>query len=141
MVVRTVQGACMAYPVVEFTARNNVCHTTFCPARVSPAQRALAQKVASQAVACLPEGAVGVFGVEMFALEDGRIMLNEIAPRPHNSGHYTIEACHCSQFEAHLRAVAGGRVPPPGDVSHRVGATLRIDIPQAYVCECVWTTV
>lgn len=128
MVVRTVQGACMAYPVVEFTARNNVCHTTFCPARVSPAQRALAQKVASQAVACLPEGAVGVFGVEMFALEDGRIMLNEIAPRPHNSGHYTIEACHCSQFEAHLRAVAGGRVPPPGDVSHRVGASIMINI-------------
>jgi phosphoribosylaminoimidazole carboxylase len=128
MVVRTVEGTCMAYPVVEFTARNNVCHTTFCPARVSPAQRALAQKVASQAVACLPEGAVGVFGVEMFALDDGRIMLNEIAPRPHNSGHYTIEACHCSQFEAHLRAVAGGRVPPPGDVSHRVGASIMVNI-------------
>ena len=128
MVVRTVGGDVMAYPVVEFTSRDNVCHTTFCPARVTPEQRALAQRVASQAVACLPEGAVGVFGVEMFALTDGSIVLNEIAPRPHNSGHYTIEACGCSQFESHLRAVSGGMLPPPGDVGHRVGASIMINV-------------
>ena len=128
MVVRTVSGQVMAYPVVEFTARDNVCHTTFCPARVSAEQRARAQAVASKAVACLPEGAIGVFGVEMFALDDGRVLLNEIAPRPHNSGHYTIEACGCSQFESHLRAVAGERLDPPGDVSHRVGASIMINV-------------
>jgi len=128
MVVRTVSGEVMAYPVVEFTARNNVCHTTYCPARVSAEQRATAQAVASKAVACLPDGAVGVFGVEMFALADGRVLLNEIAPRPHNSGHYTIEACGCSQFESHLRAVAGDKLKPPGDVGHRVGASIMINV-------------
>lgn len=49
----------------------------------------------------------GVFGVEMFALQDGKLLVNEVAPRPHNSGHYTIEACAASQFEQHLRAVLG----------------------------------
>ena len=68
---------------------------------------------------------MGVFGVEMFALEDGSVVLNEIAPRPHNSGHYTIEACACSQFESHLRAVAG--LAPPGDVSLRVGCSIMIN--------------
>ena len=52
-------------------------------------------------------GAVGVFGVEMFALSDGSVVLNEIAPRPHNSGHYTMDACHTDQFEMHLRCVLG----------------------------------
>ncbi len=124
MVLRTIDGKTMPYPVVEFTSRNNVCHTTLCPARITAKQEAAAQALASQAVACLP-GAVGVFGVEMFALEDGSVVLNEIAPRPHNSGHYTIEACGCSQFESHLRAVAG--LAPPGDVSLRVGASLMIN--------------
>lgn len=49
----------------------------------------------------------GVFGVEMFLLADGALLLNEVAPRPHNSGHYTIEACATSQYEQHLRAVMG----------------------------------
>ena len=48
-----------------------------------------------------------MFGVEMFLLEDGELLLNEVAPRPHNSGHYSIEACACSQYEQHLRAVMG----------------------------------
>ena len=52
-------------------------------------------------MSCLP--GVGIFGVELFQMPDGSIMLNEVAPRPHNSGHYTIEACGCSQFEAHVR--------------------------------------
>lgn len=54
----------------------------------------------------MPPGA-GIFGVEMFLVEGGEILLNEVAPRPHNSGHYTIEACVTSQFEQHLRAVIG----------------------------------
>ena len=61
----------------------------------------------------------GVFGVEMFLLADGRLLLNEIAPRPHNSGHYTIEACATSQYEQHLRAILGW---PLGDTSLVVGA-------------------
>jgi phosphoribosylaminoimidazole carboxylase len=125
MVVRTVSGDVIPYPVVEFTSRNNVCHTTLCPARITKEQETLAKKVACQAVGCLP-GAVGVFGVEMFAMPDGNVALNEIAPRPHNSGHYTIEACGCSQFESHLRAVAG--LNPPLDVNLRVGASVMINI-------------
>lgn len=62
--------------------------------------------MASEAIASLP-GAIGIFGVELFLLEDGQVMLNEVAPRPHNSGHYTMEACAVDQFENHLRAVLG----------------------------------
>jgi len=61
----------------------------------------------------------GVFGVEMFLLADGSLLLNEIAPRPHNSGHYTIEACATSQYEQHLRAIMGW---PLGDTSLVVGS-------------------
>ena len=125
MVVRTLHGEVIPYPVVEFTSRNNVCHTTLCPANITAAQATLAKRIACEAVQCLPE-AVGVFGVEMFALDDGSIVLNEIAPRPHNSGHYTIEACGCSQFESHLRAVAG--LSAPKDLDQRVGASIMINV-------------
>ena len=65
----------------------------------------LPPRPSEQAVDCLP-GLTGIVGVELFLLEDGSLLLNEVAPRPHNSGHYTIEACHTSQFEQHLRAVS-----------------------------------
>ena len=71
----------------------------------------------AQAISSI-EGA-GIYGVELFLLEDGSVVLNEIAPRPHNSGHYTIEACNTCQFEQHLRAVAG---LPLGDASLKVRA-------------------
>ena len=125
MVVRMLDGTVIPYPVVEFTSRDSVCHTTLCPANITEGQRDLAKSIACSAVGCLPGGAVGVFGVEMFALTDGRVVLNEIAPRPHNSGHYTIESCGCSQFESHLRAVAG--LTSPGDVDLRVGASIMIN--------------
>jgi phosphoribosylaminoimidazole carboxylase len=70
-----------------------------------------------QAVASL--WGAGVFGVEMFLVSDGTILLNEVAPRPHNTGHYTYEACECDQFENHLRAVLG---LPLGGTALRVGA-------------------
>jgi phosphoribosylaminoimidazole carboxylase len=122
--VRGTDGSVVPYPVVEFTARENICSTTLCPAQVSAELRAAATKVASDAISCLP--GVGIFGVELFAMADGTVYLNEVAPRPHNSGHFTIEACGCSQFEAHLRAVAG--LPLPKDTSLRVGASLMVNI-------------
>ena len=67
---------------------------------------------------CTAAGA-GIFGVELFLLADGTLLLNEVAPRPHNSGHYTIEACATSQYEQHLRAILGW---PLGDPSLVVGA-------------------
>lgn len=60
-----------------------------------------------------------MFGVELFVVEGGELMLNEVAPRPHNSGHYTIEACAVSQFEQHLRAILG---LPLGDPALKVGS-------------------
>jgi phosphoribosylaminoimidazole carboxylase (NCAIR synthetase) len=79
-----------------------------------------AQDLAIQAVRELK--GIGVFGVEMFLLDDGRVLINEIAPRPHNSGHYTIEACPVSQFEQHLRAItdlplAGATMSVPAAVT------------------------
>ncbi|KAJ2396588.1 phosphoribosylaminoimidazole carboxylase ade2 [Coemansia sp. RSA 2559] len=106
MVVRRPSGQVATYPVVETVQRDNICELVFAPAQVDGQVRELAMKVATDTVSCLPEGSAGIFGVEMFLHEDGQtVLVNEIAPRPHNSGHYTIEACGTSQFENHLRAV------------------------------------
>ncbi|KAJ7122898.1 Phosphoribosylaminoimidazole carboxylase [Mycena epipterygia] len=104
MVVRGTTGEVRAYPVVETVHKENVCHLVFAPLRTRDATLSRrAQSVAEDAVKTF-EGA-GVFGVEMFLMEDGGLFINEIAPRPHNSGHYTIEACETSQYENHLRAI------------------------------------
>ncbi|KAI7461723.1 phosphoribosylaminoimidazole carboxylase [Hortaea werneckii] len=103
MVVKTMDQV-LSFPTVETIHENSICKLTYAPARgVSDAINKKAQELARQAVACF-EGK-GVFGVEMFLLEDDTLLINEIAPRPHNSGHYTIEACPVSQYEAHLRAI------------------------------------
>lgn len=102
MVVRQLNGTVHTYPCVETKHVNNVCHTVFAPARVPEDVHAKASALAKAAVASL--WGAGVFGVEMFLLPDGSLLINEIAPRPHNSGHYTMDACVTSQFEAHVRA-------------------------------------
>ena len=93
-----------AYPAVETIHEDSICKLVYVPAR-SVATKILieAQDLARRAVATFL--GTGVFGVEMFLLEDDSLIINEIAPRPHNSAHYTIEACHMSQYEAHLRAI------------------------------------
>src|SRR5919107_916779 len=83
--------------------KNSILETTIVPARVPKAIRQKARKIAEKVVAAL--GGSGIFGVELFLTVDGRILVNEVSPRPHNSGHYTIEACSISQFEQHLRAI------------------------------------
>ena len=112
MVVKTSEAAnissweksTQAFPVVETVHEDSVCKLTYTPARgVSKAIILEAQELARKAVSTF-EGR-GVFGVEMFLLPDSSLLINEIAPRPHNSGHYTIEACHMSQYEAHIRAI------------------------------------
>ena len=105
MVARSVSGAGATYPVVETVqaADAHICRVVRAPAAVSSEVAAEATTIARRAVEAV--GAVGVVGVELFEREDGAILLNEIAPRPHNSGHYTIEGCVASQFENHLRAV------------------------------------
>ena len=123
MVVRARDGETRAYPVTETEHVDNICDVTITPADVSTFVAAAATEAAQNAVASL-EGA-GVFGVELFLLEDGSILLNEIAPRPHNSGHYTIEATACCQYQSHLRAVLGW---PLGDVSLTCGGAVMKNI-------------
>ena len=105
MVARGREGACVVYPVVETVQRNHICHIVRAPAAGDAAMLERAAAIARQAVETID--GIGVFGVELFELADGSILYNEIAPRPHNSGHFTIEGCVTSQFENHLRAVLG----------------------------------
>lgn len=109
MVVRNPADEVFSYPTVETVHRDNICHTVYAPARVNDSLRVRAQALAERAVGAF-DGA-GIFGVEMFLLEDGELLVNEIAPRPHNSGHYTIDACTTSQFEAHVRSILGLAMP------------------------------
>ncbi len=112
MVARRPGGQARAYPVVATYARDHKCEAVEVPAAVPAevSQRAVDLALrAAEAYDC-----VGVVGVEMFLLEDGQVWLNEIAPRPHNTGHYTLDACLTSQFENHLRAVLD---LPLGDTS------------------------
>jgi phosphoribosylaminoimidazole carboxylase len=103
MVVKTKDGV-LTFPTVETVHEDSICKLTYAPPRnVSEATAQRAQDLAKKAIAAF-EGK-GVFGVEMFLLKDDTLLVNEIAPRPHNSGHYTIEACPISQYDAHLRAI------------------------------------
>lgn len=103
MVVQTKDGV-LSYPTVETVHEDSICKLVYAPARnVSQKVLAQAQELAKKAVACFK--GKGVYGVEMFLLQDDSLLINEIAPRPHNSGHYTIEACPVSQYEAHIRAI------------------------------------
>jgi 5-(carboxyamino)imidazole ribonucleotide synthase len=105
IVVRGRTGETVAYPVVETEQRNHVCHVVRAPARVTPEIAARVSEVARRAADAA--GMVGSMGVECFLTTGGKVVINELAPRVHNSGHYTIEACACSQFENHVRAVLG----------------------------------
>jgi len=123
IVVRSRSGELALYPVSETIQKNNICHVTETPAFIPEAARIAAEKLAKQAVASL--SGAGVFGVEMFLLDDGRVLLNEVAPRVHNSGHYTLDACVTSQFENHIRAVMG---MPLGETKLRAGHAIMLNI-------------
>jgi 5-(carboxyamino)imidazole ribonucleotide synthase len=101
--VRDRNNQIVTYPVTENIHVENILDTTLAPAFVSPKVVAQATEIARQIAHHL--NIVGVFCVEMFLLENNDILVNEIAPRPHNSGHYSIDACLCSQFEQQLRAI------------------------------------
>lgn len=107
MVARSSRGDIKCYPVVEmnFDQNANICTETVAPARID---QSIKNEVIDIAIKCVEAlDGVGVFGIEMFLTQDKKVLVNEIAPRPHNSGHYTIEACVTSQFEQHLRAITG----------------------------------
>lgn len=104
MVVRTKKGTAV-YPVVETIQKNHICHLVIAPVQIEEKIKKIAEEIAVSCVSAV--SGIGIFGIEMFLNEDGKILVNEIAPRTHNSGHYTIEACYTSQFENHVRAVFG----------------------------------
>lgn len=123
MVARSTTGEEAVYPIVETVQRNHVCTEVVAPARIDGDIRARAREIAA-AAAHAADG-VGVTGVEMFLQPTGAVLVNELAPRPHNSGHYTIEACETSQFENHLRGILG---LPLGSVQMRAPAAAMVNI-------------
>ncbi|MEH7107761.1 5-(carboxyamino)imidazole ribonucleotide synthase [Bacillus sp. JJ1764] len=103
IVTRKLDGETAIFPVAENIHKENILYKTIVPARVSQEIQENAIHKAKQIADSL--GLVGTLAVEMFVTGDGTIYINELAPRPHNSGHYTIEACVTSQFEQHIRAI------------------------------------
>ncbi|MEO6117222.1 MAG: ATP-grasp domain-containing protein, partial [Pseudolysinimonas sp.] len=103
LVARRPSGEVRAWPLVETVQRDGVCAEVFAPApddgRLAAEATALAERIASEL------GVTGVLAVELFETSDGRLLINELAMRPHNTGHWTIDGAVTSQFEQHLRAV------------------------------------
>lgn len=142
MVARSSSGETSAYPAVTAIQTDSICRVVLAPARnVHSSVREKCEMIAAKAISSLGNGASGMFGVELFLVEnDGKtdVLLNEIAPRPHNTGHYTQDACAVSQFENHLRAVCG---LPLGNTSLAVGAAASKShfVPQNnYIIFCIF---
>ncbi|MDF2038494.1 5-(carboxyamino)imidazole ribonucleotide synthase [Cytobacillus oceanisediminis] len=103
IICRNISGEKAVFPVGENVHKENILHQTIVPAMITADAEERAVNAASQLAEAL--SLVGTLAVEMFLTKDGQIYINELAPRPHNSGHYSIEACETSQFEQHIRAV------------------------------------
>ena len=102
---RGIDGEKVVYPVAENTHKNSILDVTTVPAKIDKALSDSATEIANNVMSVF-EG-VGTFCIEMFETKQGKIYVNEVAPRPHNSGHYTIEGCYANQFENHIRAIVG----------------------------------
>jgi len=122
LVARGIDGDSVTYPVVETVQRDHICHIVRAPAPIKTEMANVATAIAHTAVQAVD--GLGITAVELFQTADG-ILINELAPRPHNSGHFSIDACHTSQFENHLRAVLG---LPLGDAGLRVGAAVMVNL-------------
>jgi 5-(carboxyamino)imidazole ribonucleotide synthase len=123
IVTRGRTGEVATYPVVETVQQDHICHIVRAPAAVDVGVAGQVRDAAARALEAID--AVGSFGVECFLTADGRVLINELAPRVHNSGHYTIEACACSQFENHVRAVMGW---PLGSTAMRRPAAVMVNL-------------
>jgi 5-(carboxyamino)imidazole ribonucleotide synthase len=119
ILARGVSGEIRIYPLAENVHRRHILHTTRAPASITAAGRKRAEEIGVTVAEALDH--VGVIAVEMFELADGQLLVNEIAPRTHNSGHYTYGACSTTQFEQHVRAVCG---LPLGDARALTGAVM-----------------
>ncbi|HXE57240.1 MAG TPA: 5-(carboxyamino)imidazole ribonucleotide synthase [Gemmatimonadales bacterium] len=105
VLARGADGVVVPFPPAENTHRNGILDTSVVPARIPPALAARAQALAKDVASALSY--VGVLGVELFVADGGKLYVNELAPRPHNSGHFTLDACATDQFEQQLRALCG----------------------------------
>ncbi|QXD14700.1 5-(carboxyamino)imidazole ribonucleotide synthase [Rhodocaloribacter litoris] len=123
LVARRPDGEHVVYPVALTEQKDHRCHAVVVPAGIATEVEAEARRIALRAVEAVR--GVGLTAVELFELPEGRILINELAPRPHNTGHYSIEACHTSQFENHVRAVLGW---PLGDPSLRVPCAVMVNV-------------
>ena len=123
MVARSKNGETAVYPCVETIQKNHICHKVIAPAQVDEDISYEAKLSAQKCVEAID--GIGVFGVELFLTEDGEVLINEIAPRPHNSGHYTIEGCYTSQYENAIRAING---LPLGSTDLTMGAACMINL-------------
>jgi len=126
ILARGMTGEIRIYPIAENTHRRHILHTTRAPAPMPADERARAEQMAVAVAEAL--GHVGVIAVEMFELSGGQLLVNEIAPRTHNSGHYTYGACATSQFEQHVRAVCGLPLGDPRALSPAVMVNLIGDL-------------
>jgi 5-(carboxyamino)imidazole ribonucleotide synthase len=113
-------GAVAAYPLGENHHEHSILRRTVAPADVRPETAEAAREIARNLLARLDY--VGVIGVELFEVEGGRLLVNEFAPRVHNTGHWTLDGCEVDQFEQHVRAVAGWPLGPT-EASHQVEMT------------------
>jgi 5-(carboxyamino)imidazole ribonucleotide synthase len=118
VIARGIEGQMAAYVPVENQHRNHILDTTIAPARVSSAVAMRAEAIARHIAEELK--LVGLLAVEMFVTPQGEVLVNELAPRPHNSGHWTMDACVTSQFEQFIRAVAGLPLGSPNAHSNAV---------------------
>jgi 5-(carboxyamino)imidazole ribonucleotide synthase len=108
--VRGRDGATAIYPLGENHHEGGILRRTIAPARASQALADQAERIAAKVLSGLDY--VGVIGIELFEMADGRLLVNEFAPRVHNTGHWTQDGCECDQFEQHIRAVAGWPLGP-----------------------------
>ncbi len=102
---RSVAGDVVVYPIVETVQKHQVCHRVIAPANINKTIAEKAEAIAKTLLNSLQ--VIGVFGIELFLTPEGALLVNEIAPRTHNSGHFSLDACETSQFKQHLRAVSG----------------------------------
>jgi 5-(carboxyamino)imidazole ribonucleotide synthase len=121
VLARSVDGAMLAYDVTQNVHRHGILHTSTIPSALSQVQQNLALEQASQIAQALDH--VGVLAIEFFVATDGSLIINEIAPRVHNSGHWTQDGCNVCQFQQHVRAVVGWPLGDPTRHATRIEMT------------------
>lgn len=120
---RDLAGRIALYPVVETVHKDNICHEVFAPADIDPKTLQLAQELGRATIETF--NGAGIFAVEMFHAEEEELLVNEVAPRVHNSGHFSIIGSETSQFEQHIRAITG---MPLGDTAMRAPFAAMVNI-------------